>query len=83
MSVLAHLPDPPDLLPGDHLYGVLPIHLAARLCAQGVKVWAIEVVLPEALRGQELSAGQLQDLGARLVRYQVVAYESIGAPAAR
>ena len=64
-----------ELAPGDVVCGVLPLGLAAKLCAQGVRVLAIDMALPEHLRGVELSAEQLDALQARLVEYRVSARE--------
>ena len=72
--VLTHLAEA-ELGHGDVVCGVLPLGLAARLCAQGVRVLAIDMALPEHLRGVELSAEQLEALQARLVEYRVSALE--------
>jgi CRISPR-associated protein Csx16 len=72
--VLSHLAEA-ELAPGDVVCGVLPLGLAAKLCAQGVRVLAIDMALPEHLRGVELSAEQLDALQARLVEYRVSARE--------
>lgn len=58
---------------GGSYYGVFPLHLAAAICTKGSACWAISVNMPPALRGQELSAQQLDELDARLVRYNVQA----------
>jgi CRISPR-associated protein Csx16 len=68
--VIPHMADQP-FDAGDMVCGVLPIALAARLCRVGALPVAIEVDLPAHLRGQELSAAQLDALGARLVCYDV------------
>ena len=57
--------------PGAYYYGVFPLNLAAAICRAGAECWAIAMDVPPALRGQELSAAQLDALGARLVRYAV------------
>jgi CRISPR-associated protein Csx16 len=56
---------------GDIVYGTLPCPLAAAVCAAGAQYWHLEVPLPQALRGQELSAQELEAAGARFVRYEV------------
>jgi CRISPR-associated protein Csx16 len=71
--VLSHLKEE-AFQPGDVVCGVLPLGLAARLCQQGVRVLAIDMVVPEHLRGVELSAEQLDALQARLVQYEVAAH---------
>ena len=67
-----------EVEPGGSYYGVFPLNLAAAICAKGSACWAISVNLPPALRGQELSAGQLDELGAELVRYEVRAIAALG-----
>lgn len=56
---------------GDKVCGILPVAWAERICAQGAEAHVISVEVPTTLRGQELSAAQLDALGARLVRYEV------------
>ena len=56
---------------GDRVVGVLPISWAARICALGAEAHVLTFDVPAELRGQELSADDLDALGARLVRYEV------------
>lgn len=42
------------------------------MCAGGGRFVCLDVEVPPALRGVELSAAQLEGLGARLVEYHVV-----------
>lgn len=70
VQVVDHL-HPHEIRPGTRYHGVFPLNLAADICRAGAQCWAISVQLPLELRGQELSAAQLEALGARLVRYQV------------
>lgn len=79
VEVAPHL-EPGEIEPGVHYYGVFPLHLAAAICERGSACWAISVNMPPALRGQELSALQLDELGALLVRYQVQAIEQFSQP---
>lgn len=83
---IAHL-EPEAIEPGGCYYGVFPLNLAAAICAAGSQCWAISLNLPESLRGQELSAHQLNALNARLVCYDVQAQAMLapayGATAAR
>lgn len=60
-----------DIDPNACYYGVFPLNLAAAICAAGAECWALTLDMPPELRGQELSAEQLQRLGASLVRYDV------------
>ncbi len=57
--------------PGARYHGVFPLNLAAAICRAGAECWSIALDVPPALRGQELSAAQLDALGAQLRRYEV------------
>lgn len=70
--LLAHL-DPQTIQPGDVVIGTLPIHLAARVCERGGRYLHLSLELPADWRGQELSAADLRQCGARLEEYQVTA----------
>jgi CRISPR-associated protein Csx16 len=70
VQVLSHL-DSLLMGPGDVVCGVLPLVWAARICAQGARVLVLDLELAAHLRGVELSAVQLDELGARLVEYRV------------
>lgn len=63
--------DPAEVAPGDDVYGLLPAHMAAAVCARGARYWHLATELPEALRGSELSAGELAAHGARFVQLRV------------
>lgn len=69
-DVLHHVADF-SFAPGDRVCGVLPLALAARICAVGAQAHVLTYEVPESLRGQELSVTTLEALGARLVRYDV------------
>lgn len=66
-----HLDDLCMLQSGDTVYGTLPMHLVAEICARGVRYRHLEVELPKHLRGQDLTAEQLTKLNAELVEYAV------------
>lgn len=70
IQVLAHLDNVP-FGPGDRVYGVLPLGLAADVCASGAELHVLTCDTPAHLRGRELTADELEQLGARLVRYEV------------
>lgn len=72
VQIVSHL-EVDEIQPDTCYYGVFPLHLAAAICTAGAQCWAISVNMPPALRGQELSADQLNLLGAELVRYEVKA----------
>jgi CRISPR-associated protein Csx16 len=74
VKVLAHVGDEQVFAPGDKVCGVLPLALAARICAQGAKPYVIDIKLTADMRGRELSADELEALQARLVRYEVKAF---------
>ena len=63
---VAHLHDLP-MGPGDRVYGILPIAWAARICRAGAEAHILTLDVPPQLRGQELTATQMDHLGARLV----------------
>jgi CRISPR-associated protein Csx16 len=57
--------------PGDTVVGSLPVNLAAAICERGARYLHLSLDLPAHLRGCELSADQLDELGARLEEYRV------------
>ena len=61
----------PLVAAGDQVYGTLPCHLAAKVCAAGAEYWHLCVSIPEAFRGRELTAPELELFGARFVRYEI------------
>lgn len=67
---LAHL-DPAIVQAGDTVIGSLPVNLAAQVCAKGVSYWHLRLVLPAELRGLELSADDMQRLGARVEQFEI------------
>lgn len=58
---------------GDRVLGTLPIHLAAGVCARGARYIHLTLHIPRELRGQELSAEALNELGASLQEFHVEA----------
>jgi CRISPR-associated protein Csx16 len=68
---VSHL-HPAEVSAGDQVYGTLPVHLAAELCARGARYYHLILDLPANARGRELTADELDQYGARLVRFQVV-----------
>lgn len=67
---VAHL-DPASVQPGDTVIGSLPVNLAAAVCERGARYLHLSLELPAHLRGQELSADQLDALGARVQAYLI------------
>ena len=63
--------DPAEVQGGDTVIGSLPVNLAAVVCRRGGRYLNLSVTLPAELRGKELSADQLEKLGARLEEYRI------------
>lgn len=61
------------LRPGDQVYGVFPIALAAEMQAQGAHCWHLTFKPQASQRGTELTAAQLDGLHATLVCYSIQA----------
>ena len=59
------------LMEGDVVIGSLPINLVYILNLQGVRYQHLSLVIPQELRGVELSAQQLQQCQAKLEEFQV------------
>lgn len=57
--------------PGDTVIGSLPVNLAAQVCAAGAAYWHLSLEVPAELRGRELSADDLERLGARVEPFDV------------
>ena len=70
-EAVSHLPDVAAVQPGDRVYGTLPLHLAAEVCAAGAEYWHLVLRLPQNARGLERSAAELEALGGRFVRFEV------------
>jgi CRISPR-associated protein Csx16 len=67
---IAHL-DPATIQPGDVVIGILPVNLAAEVCARGGQFFNLSLDLPPDARGRELTADELERYGARLEEYNV------------
>jgi CRISPR-associated protein Csx16 len=75
-ALVSHL----DLLqvhPGDTVIGTLPVNLVAQVCALGAAYWHLSLDLPAELRGRELSAANLTQLGAHVKHYFVELAEPV------
>lgn len=66
--LLDHL-DPADIGPGDTVIGILPVNLAAEVCARGGRFFNLSLDLPPVARGRELSADEMERFGARIEEY--------------
>ncbi len=56
----------------DVVIGTLPVHLAAAVCRQGAIYRHLSLDLPPGERGRELSADDMERLGARLETFHIV-----------
>ncbi|AMO56214.1 hypothetical protein GZ77_05220 [Endozoicomonas montiporae] len=56
---------------GDKVYGLLPVHLAARVCDLGAEYWHLCIDVPEHKRGQELTLQEMERFNARFERFHV------------
>ena len=68
---LEHLQNSEDIGLGDTVVGTLPINQVDAICQNGACYLHIDVDIPLELRGKELSARQLSQLGAMLTAYEV------------
>lgn len=69
-TVLQHL-DPATLKTGDVVLGTLPVSLAGEVCARGCAFHFLTLDVPQARRGDNLTAEEMDQFGARLERYDV------------
>lgn len=69
-EVVTHL-DIDRVKSGDTVAGTLPVNLAAQICAQGARYLHLTLEMPAEARGQELSAEQMRQYGARLEPFYV------------
>ncbi len=56
---------------GDTVIGSLPVNLAAQVCAKDAAYWHLSLAMPAGQRGQELSADELERLGAKIELFDV------------
>lgn len=78
-SHVQHL-DPAQVRHGDTVIGTLPVHLAAQVCARGATYLHLALAMPAQQRGRELSAQELQALGATLQPFHVQPLKTRPAP---
>lgn len=62
-----------DIASGDTVIGVLPVNLAAAVCACGARYLNLSLDLPYTLRGKELNEFELLAVGARLEEFTIIA----------
>lgn len=68
---VAHL-DISRIQPGDIVVGSLPVNLAAEVCSCGAHYLHLSLRLPAEWRGRELSAAELDEVGAEIREYRVL-----------
>ena len=51
--------------------GILPVHLAAAVCAAGGEYWNLNLDIPADARERELTADDMESFGATLERFEV------------
>lgn len=56
---------------GDVVIGTLPVNLAAQVCAKGARYLHLVLPLTESDRHRELTAADMENMGATLEEYSV------------
>ena len=69
-ETVAHF-DPSVVEPGDMVIGTLPVHLAGQVCERGGRCFHLSLQVPQEMRGQELSADQMEEFGASVQEFTV------------
>jgi CRISPR-associated protein Csx16 len=59
------------VIAGDTVYGSLPVHLAAEVCARGAAYYHLQLDMPASARGRELCAEELCAMKARLSPFTI------------
>ncbi|MBB5015891.1 CRISPR-associated protein Csx16 [Rehaibacterium terrae] len=70
--------DHEQVMPGDEVFGTLPLHVAAAVCSRGARVFCLTMDLPAELRGQELDLQTMERLNVRLEEFHIA---RLGEPA--
>ena len=69
-EVVAHFS--PDVVnPGDIVIGTLPVHLAGDVCDRGGEYHHLVMNMPAELRGTEITADKMEELGAAIQQFQI------------
>ena len=69
-KLVSHL-DTRIIKAGDTVIGSLPVNLAAQVCASGARYLHLSLDVPAELSGCELSADQMEQVGARLQHFEI------------
>lgn len=64
--------DPEVVMAGDWVIGSLPVNLAGMVCQRGGRYLHLSLSLPREYRGSELSAEEMEKLGATLEEYRII-----------
>lgn len=54
---------------GDKVLGTLPVHLAAKVCRRGGQYFHLVLDIPADMRGKEMTADTMRELGATLEEF--------------
>jgi CRISPR-associated protein Csx16 len=73
---------PADVRLGDVVFGTLPVHLAAEICARGGRYFHITMSVPSDRRGQELTPDDMEAFGATCREFIVLGSSGATAQAA-
>ncbi len=68
-KLITHL-DPAQIEEGDTVLGTLPIQIVAEINERGARYLHLEIALPAEQRGVQLSADDMDRLGAKLIEYE-------------
>lgn len=66
---IKHLDDISSIEPNNRYFGILPVNLAAEVCAIGSGYFHLNLEIPPHLRGVELDAEQLSDCNAHFEQF--------------
>lgn len=70
-EVVSHM-DTSIIKDGDVVIGNLPVHLAADVCSRGGFYFHLTLDVPPEMRGKELTADDMDNLGAKAEEYVVL-----------
>ena len=76
IEVLSHV-DNPELIRGKHVFGVLPLHLAAFAAS----ITEVPLSIPAEMRGKELTLEEVRQFAGQPVEYVVNTFDRIVAAA--
>lgn len=72
VEVVSHF-DAETVESGDVVIGTLPVNLVETVCRRGGRYFHLILDLTAEDRGRELSADRMEELGARIIEYRVLA----------